>query len=100
MLAGFYTKNRFLKSGFRDLSGLYADDQVFMPTICLLALLQVPSEETVVEIRERYLELNWHSKSYTVKALVRTLEQPTFEFLVSVLACMIVSSCMQRSARL
>ncbi|KAF5826644.1 hypothetical protein DUNSADRAFT_2455 [Dunaliella salina] len=41
--------------------------------------MEVPCEETVVEIRERYLELNWHSKSYTVKALVRTPEQ-TFEF--------------------
>lgn len=33
--------------------------------------LEVPSEETVVEIRERFLELNWHAKSYTWKALVR-----------------------------
>lgn len=31
----------------------------------------MPSEETVVEIRERYLELNWHAKSYTWKALVK-----------------------------
>jgi len=44
---------------------------------------QVPCEETVVEIRERYLELNWHSKSYTVKALVRNPESRAFEFVVS-----------------
>lgn len=49
--------------------------------------MQVPSEEMVVEIRERYLELNWHSKSYTVKALVRTPEQPEFEFVVSAVGC-------------
>lgn len=45
----------------------------------------MPREETVVEIRERYLELNWHSKSYTVKALVRSPEHPQFEFVVSTL---------------
>ncbi|MEW5304731.1 MAG: hypothetical protein WDW38_009712 [Sanguina aurantia] len=32
--------------------------------------LEVPSEEAVVEIRERYLELNWHARSYTWKALI------------------------------
>ncbi len=32
--------------------------------------LEVPSEENVVEIRERYLEINWHAASYTFKALV------------------------------
>ncbi|GFH27951.1 cytochrome b5 heme-binding domain-containing protein [Haematococcus lacustris] len=35
----------------------------------------VPSEETVVEIRERYSELNAHAQSYTFKALV-TVPQP------------------------
>lgn len=33
--------------------------------------LEVPEEESLVEIRERYLELNWHAKSYTWKALVK-----------------------------
>jgi hypothetical protein len=33
--------------------------------------LEVPSEETIGEIRERYLDLNWHAKSYTWKALCR-----------------------------
>ncbi|KAL6757449.1 hypothetical protein V8C86DRAFT_1828730 [Haematococcus lacustris] len=37
--------------------------------------LEVPSEETVVEIRERYSELNAHAQSYTFKALV-TVPQP------------------------
>lgn len=32
--------------------------------------MEVPSEELIVEIRERYLELNWHAKSYTWKALL------------------------------
>lgn len=33
--------------------------------------LEVPSEEAIVEIRERYLEINWHAKSYTWKAMVQ-----------------------------
>lgn len=41
---------------------------------------QVPSEEAVVEIRERYLDLNWHAKSYTWKALVKVDDKGTFEF--------------------
>jgi hypothetical protein len=46
--------------------------------------VQVPCEEAVVEIRERYLELNSHAKSYTFKALVRTSpETPDFTFEVS-----------------
>ena len=32
-------------------------------------LHQVPEEETIVEIRERYLMHNWHAKSYTWKAI-------------------------------
>ena len=32
--------------------------------------LEVPSEESVAEIRERYLEFNWHAKSYTWKVLL------------------------------
>ncbi|KAG2493285.1 hypothetical protein HYH03_008421 [Edaphochlamys debaryana] len=32
--------------------------------------IEVPCEEKLVEIRERYLELNAHAKSYTWKALV------------------------------
>mmetsp|Transcript_22500 Transcript_22500/g.57632 ORF Transcript_22500/g.57632 Transcript_22500/m.57632 type:complete len:228 (-) Transcript_22500:48-731(-) len=31
--------------------------------------LEVPEEETIVEIRERYLMHNWHAKSYTWKAI-------------------------------
>lgn len=31
--------------------------------------LEVPEEETIVEIRERYLLHNWHAKSYTWKAI-------------------------------
>ena len=42
---------------------------------------QVPSEEKLVEIRERYLEMNWHAKSYTFKSLVRG-EEGKFEFKV------------------
>jgi len=33
--------------------------------------LEVPQEETIVEIRERYLMHNWHAKSYTWKAIRR-----------------------------
>lgn len=33
-------------------------------------MLEVPCEEKLIEIRERYLELNWHAKSYTWRALV------------------------------
>mmetsp|Transcript_39741 Transcript_39741/g.118271 ORF Transcript_39741/g.118271 Transcript_39741/m.118271 type:complete len:226 (+) Transcript_39741:152-829(+) len=33
--------------------------------------VEVPSEEAVVEIRERYLDINWHAKSYTWKSLVK-----------------------------
>jgi len=43
-------------------------------------ILEVPSEETVVEIRERYLDLNWHAKSYTFKALVKVPDSDDFEF--------------------
>lgn len=32
-------------------------------------LMEVPSEETIAEIRERYLEYNWHAESYTWKVL-------------------------------
>ncbi|PNH09415.1 Cytochrome b5 domain-containing protein 1 [Tetrabaena socialis] len=32
--------------------------------------IEVPCEEKLVEIRERYLDLNAHAKSYTWKALV------------------------------
>mmetsp|Transcript_21753 Transcript_21753/g.73922 ORF Transcript_21753/g.73922 Transcript_21753/m.73922 type:complete len:234 (+) Transcript_21753:162-863(+) len=31
--------------------------------------LEIPAEETIEEIRERYLELNWHAASYTWKVL-------------------------------
>eukprot|EP00197_Chlamydomonas_leiostraca_P010318 CAMPEP_0202859012 /NCGR_PEP_ID=MMETSP1391-20130828/1316_1 /ASSEMBLY_ACC=CAM_ASM_000867 /TAXON_ID=1034604 /ORGANISM="Chlamydomonas leiostraca, Strain SAG 11-49" /LENGTH=155 /DNA_ID=CAMNT_0049538009 /DNA_START=289 /DNA_END=756 /DNA_ORIENTATION=- len=41
--------------------------------------LEVPGEEMVVEIRERYLELNAHAQSYTFKALVRG-QDGQFEF--------------------
>jgi hypothetical protein len=37
--------------------------------------MEVPTEETLGEIRERYLEINWHAKSYTWKALCRTEQQ-------------------------
>eukprot|EP00798_Chlamydomonas_sp_ICE-L_P027029 gene27029-2256_t len=36
--------------------------------------MEVPSEEYIVEIRERYLELNWHAKSYSWKALLPSEE--------------------------
>jgi hypothetical protein len=46
-----------------------------------LSSSQVPCEEVVVEIRERYLELNSHAKSYTFKALIRTSpETPDYTF--------------------
>ena len=32
-------------------------------------LMEVPSEETVAEMRERYLDYNWHAGSYTWKVL-------------------------------
>lgn len=47
---------------------------------------QVPSEETVVEIRERYSEINAHAASYTFKALVRT-QAGGWEFEVRSCAC-------------
>lgn len=37
-------------------------------------LLEVPIEETIEEIRERYLTLNFHAKSYTWKRLGKPLE--------------------------
>lgn len=36
------------------------------------ATLEVPEEETVGEIRERYLVHNWHAKGYTWKVMKRT----------------------------
>ena len=38
-------------------------------------LMEVPSEETVAEIRERYLEYNWHAGSYTWKVLRKDEEK-------------------------
>lgn len=35
-------------------------------------VIEVPSEETVNEIEQRVLELNWHARSYTWKVLQRT----------------------------
>ncbi|KAJ9510897.1 hypothetical protein QJQ45_027693, partial [Haematococcus lacustris] len=43
--------------------------------IMVQGVAHVPSEKTVVEIRERYSELNAHAQSYTFKALV-TVPQP------------------------
>ncbi|PNW78294.1 hypothetical protein CHLRE_09g403200v5 [Chlamydomonas reinhardtii] len=42
--------------------------------------IEVPCEEKLVEIRERYLELNAHAKSYTWKALVRDPNGDTHVF--------------------
>ena len=35
-------------------------------------ILEVPKEEKVSGIRERYLEYNWHARSYTWKVLLKT----------------------------
>ena len=40
--------------------------------------LIVPSEETIAEIRERYLEYNWHGKSYVWKALMKENDEWNF----------------------
>ena len=37
-------------------------------------LMTVPSEESIVEIRGRYLELNWHAESYVWKAMQKVGE--------------------------
>lgn len=42
--------------------------------------LEVPCEEKLVEIRERYLSLNWHADSYTWKALIKSPEDGSYEF--------------------
>lgn len=34
--------------------------------------LEVPSEETIEEIQQRYLDLNWHAQSYIIKALTKS----------------------------
>jgi hypothetical protein len=34
-------------------------------------ILEVPGEETVAEVQQRYLAVNSHAASYTWKALVR-----------------------------
>lgn len=41
--------------------------------------LEVPSEETIAEIRERYLDINAHAKSYTWRALKKQ-KDGTWEF--------------------
>ena len=38
--------------------------------------MEVPSEETVAEIRQRYLEYNWHAGSYKWKVLRKDPEDP------------------------
>uniref|UniRef100_A0A7S0YLX7 Cytochrome b5 domain-containing protein 1 n=1 Tax=Polytomella parva TaxID=51329 RepID=A0A7S0YLX7_9CHLO len=37
-------------------------------------IIEVPAEETLAEIRERYLALNWHAYSYTWRAIVQKPE--------------------------
>jgi len=44
-------------------------------------LMEVPSEETIAEIRERYLEYNWHAASYTWKVLRKEEGGGDFGFL-------------------
>lgn len=52
--------------------GLWEPTMICCHTPCNAPLTaQVPSEEAIVEIRERYLEINWHAKSYTWKSLLR-----------------------------
>lgn len=46
----------------------------------LASSLQVPVEETIVEIRERYLERNAHARSYTWKAMRDTADNPDRSF--------------------
>mmetsp|Transcript_68398 Transcript_68398/g.216461 ORF Transcript_68398/g.216461 Transcript_68398/m.216461 type:complete len:156 (+) Transcript_68398:361-828(+) len=36
--------------------------------------MEVPSEEMILEIRERYLEFNWHAASYSWKVLLKDPE--------------------------
>jgi hypothetical protein len=43
-------------------------------------LMEVPSEETIGEIRERYLEYNWHAGSYTWKILRKDEEGGEMSF--------------------
>ena len=43
-------------------------------------LMEVPSEETIAEIRERYLEYNWHAGSYTWKVLRKEEEGGDLQF--------------------
>ena len=43
-------------------------------------LMEVPGEETIAEIRDRYLEFNWHAESYTWKVLRRESEKADFVF--------------------
>lgn len=42
--------------------------------------LEVPTEETLVEVQRRYLALNAHAASYTWKALVKSGASSSFEF--------------------
>lgn len=43
--------------------------------------LEVPSEELIREIRERYLEYNWHAASYTWKVMLPHDGEYTFQVL-------------------
>ena len=44
--------------------------------------MEVPGEETIAEIRDRYLEFNWHAESYTWKVLRRESEKADFVLLI------------------
>eukprot|EP00899_Mesostigma_viride_P013111 jgi/Mesvir1/21800/Mv04191-RA.1 len=43
-------------------------------------MMEVPTEETVEELRERYLDRNWHARSYTWKAMIKRHEGDEYEF--------------------
>ena len=42
--------------------------------------LDIPSEETIEEVRERYLDYNWHAKSYTWKSMRREQKEASLEW--------------------
>lgn len=43
-------------------------------------MVEVPREETMAEIRERYLEINSHARSYTFKSLILSAEDGSLQF--------------------
>jgi hypothetical protein len=49
-------------------------EDIIEVSIVTIIILQVPSEETIHEILERYLEINHHAGSYTWKRLGKPLD--------------------------